>query len=292
MSSYEFIDAKKAEHSVRTLCRFLKASRAAYYVWCRGDSHTHDVDRKLVVHLRAAHCESFGVYGSPRLTAELKAQGVDVGRRRVARLMRAEGLSGIPKKRFVRTTVSRQDDPVAPNHLDRNFTVAKPNEAWVTDITYVRTRSGWAYLATIIDLFSRKVVGWAMEDHMETSVCLDALEQALRSRERPMDTLHHSDRGCQYTSRAHRKALADAGFVQSMSRKGNCWDNAVAESFFGTLKEKRVRNTIYPDLETARRHIGSYIHNFYNPKRRHQHLGQVSPIEFEQQHREASRLAA
>lgn len=292
MTSYEFIDAMKAQYSIRTLCRVIGASRAAYYAWCRGDSHAQDVDRKLVVRLRAAHRESHGTYGSPRLTAELNAQGIQVGRRRVARLMKAEGLSGIPKKRFVRTTRSKQDDLVAPNVLDREFTVDAPDVAWVTDITYVRTRSGWAYLAAIIDLFSRKVVGWALQDHMETSLCLDALQHALRSRERPTGVLHHSDRGCQYTSHAYRGALDDAGFVQSMSRKGNCWDNAVSESFFGSLKQEWVRKTVYADTDAARTSIGRYIHGFYNPTRRHQHLGQVSPVEFEQQHREASRLAA
>lgn len=292
MSSYEFVEAKKAEHPVRMLCRSLGISRAAYYAWRRGATHAADKDQRLVVHLRAAHRESQGTYGSPRLTAQLKQQGLAVGRRRVARVMKEQGLSGVPKKRFVKTTHSEHDDPVAPNRLDRDFTAEHPNQAWVTDITYIQTRSGWAYLAVIVDLFSRKVVGWALKDHMETSLCLTALERALRARQRPTGTLHHSDRGCQYTSGAYRAALDQAGFTQSMSRKGNCWDNAVAESFFGTLKQERVKKTIYANTEAARADISSYIHGFYNTKRKHSHLGQMSPIEFEQLHQQAERLVA
>ena len=293
MSIYRFIVAEQANYSVRRLCEVLIVSRSAFYAWMAGESWQEDRDRVLTIHIRAAHRASHCTYGVPRMVVELRAQGLSVGARRVARIMKQEGLSGVPKKRFRgSTTDSSHDSPLAPNLLKREFTVEAPNVAWVTDITYVPTHGGWVYLAVIIDLFSRKVVGWAMDSHMEASLCMAALQNAMDVRGTNQGTMHHSDRGSQYASIAYRTALLENGFVQSMSRKANCWDNAVAESFFGTLEQELVQGLVYRSLDDAKTAIANYIHHLYNPTRRHKHLGQISPVAFEQNHRNAVRLAA
>ena len=223
----------------------------------------------------------------------LNTAGHAVGRRRVARLMREEGLRGRPTRRFRgNTTDSRHDQPVAPNLLARNFTTEAPNIAWVGDITYLWTASGWCYLAVLLDLFSRKVVGWALDTHMRDDLCLDALHQAVTLRNPPPGLLHHTDRGSQYASHAYQKALADLGARPSMSRKGNCWDNACAESFFGTLKQELGADTNWADVHEARRAVGEYLHHFYNPVRLHSTLGHQSPIAFETSYREQLSQAA
>jgi putative transposase len=213
--------------------------------------------------------------------AELWARGKSVSRRRVARLMRKRGPEARKKRRFRRTTDSDHAQPIAPNLLDRNFIAVAPNQKWVTDITYIRTWEGWLFLATVLDLFSRRIVGWAIADHLRTELVLDALKFAL-GRRLPEDGLvHHSDRGSQYASEDYRQALRDAGIACSMSRKGNCWDNAVAESFFSTLKLELVYRQPWPTRATAKAAVIEWIEVFYNTKRRHSHLGYRTPAEEE-----------
>ncbi len=285
MTAYRFIQAEEAVWSVRRMCAALKISRSAYYAWASGSRSARQTkDAALVVHIKAIHRRSRGTYGAPRVTAELVAEGHDVGRGRVARLMREAGLSGTPKRQFrPRTTDSDHDDRVAENMLDRQFTATAPNQAWVGDITYLPTRSGWVYLAVLVDLFSRKVVGWNLQSHMKTELCLGALRQAVATREPAPGLLHHTDRGSQYTSDDYQQALASIGATPSMSRKGNCWDNAVAESFFGTLEQELVGRLELPwnDEDDARAAVADYIHAFYNHPRRHSTIGSCSPVDFE-----------
>jgi len=292
---YRLIQAEKATWSVRSMCDVLGVSRSAYYEWARGVSHQKDVaDAVLAVHIKAIHRRSRRTYGSPRVHAELVAEGHRVGVNRVARLMRDLGIAGVPKRRFKgTTTLSDHDEPVADNLLGRDFSAARPNEAWVGDITYLSTAAGWVYLAVLIDLFSRKVVGWALASHMRTELCLAALHQAVATRQPAPGLVHHTDRGSQYTSRDYQAALARRGITPSMSRKGNCWDNAVSESLFGTLEQELVRENggEWADLDQARAAISDYIHGFYNTSRRHSTLGYASPVDFEVHHRAARAVA-
>jgi transposase InsO family protein len=215
---------------------------------------------------------------------DLKEDGFEVGRRRVARLMREEGLTGSPPRPYKRTTDSKHNDKVADNVLDRHFTVDAPNKVWATDITYVRTWQGWMYLAVVIDLFSRRVVGLATATHMRTELVLDALSMALDRRVPDAGLLHHSDRGSQYASGAYRDALRDNGIVCSMSRKGNCWDNAVVESFFGTLKKELIHRRPWATVRSAHEAIAHYIEFFYNSRRKHSTLGYLSPAAYERKY--------
>jgi transposase InsO family protein len=235
----------------------------------------------MTAEISAVHRGSRATYGSPRVHAELQAQGHTVSRNRVARLMRLEGLQARRKRRFRTTTDSRHNLPIAPNELARDFEVGAPNVAWVTDITYVWTREGWLYLAALLDLFSRRVVGWATSDSLSTQLALNALAMALRARRPPEGMIHHSDRGCQYASNDYRQALAAAGIRPSMSRKGDCWDNAVAESFFSTIKAELIHDTDFLDRKSAAAVIDEYIRVFYNHQRRHSHNGYLSPVAFE-----------
>lgn len=286
MSTYRFIRSEEAHHAVRLLCRVLEVSRSAYYAWRAGQSHARTRDEKLLlVHIRAIHRRHKERYGAPRVLAELRGQGFVVSRKKVARLMREQGLVGRPRRRFRGTTTdSAHDDPVAPNLLDRQFETDAPNQAVVGDITYLRTQHGWVYLAVLIDLYSRKVVGWAMDESMETALCLRAFQRMCATRGELTGAIHHSDRGVQYASRTYRQAIEEAGMRQSMSRKGNCWDNAVAESFFGTLEQELVPERPWRDLHEARQAVSSYIHRYYNAERRHSHNGQQSPCDYEAQY--------
>ena len=286
MTTYGFIRAEEANHSVRTMCRVLAASRSAYYQWRDGESHQAPVgETELVVRIKATYRRNKGRYGAPRITEQLRREGLLVNRKRVARVMREHELAGRPRRSFRGcTTDSNHTEPVAANLLDRNFTVDAPNLALVGDITYLPTSAGWVYLAVLIDLFSRKVVGWAMADTMHTSLCLTALHRALATRGDLAGAIHHTDRGSQYASGIYRAALGKAGMRQSMSRKGNCWDNAVAESFFGTLEQELVAESSWRDLSEARREISAYIHSYYNCERLHSTLGYMTPQGFEAQH--------
>jgi putative transposase len=279
---FRFIQTEKAIYPVRVLCRTLAVSCTGFYAWCRrGLSLRAQQDAALKVEIRAAHAASGKRYGSPRIHADLKAESQHVGRKRVARLMREEGLEGQRKRRFRVTTDSRHSLPIAANRLNRDFSVSAPNKVWVTDITYIWTREGWLYLAAILDLFSRRVVGWSMDSHIDRDLALDALGMALRTRRPEPGLVHHSDRGVQYASGDYQRRLQDRGILCSMSRKGDCWDNAVAESFFSTLKAELVHRTDYVSRSQARASVFEYIEAFYNGRRRHSALGYVSPVEHE-----------
>jgi len=279
---FAFILEEKAHFPVRCLCTVLEVTRSGFYAWCaRPVAARTQATQRLAVEVAAIHAASKQRYGSPRVHEELQAQGRTVGRHRVARLMQQQGLRARKKRRFQTTTDSRHGLPVAANILDRQFTVTAPNRAWVTDITYLWTREGWLYLAVILDLFSRRVVGWSMSEHITRQLTLDALEAALRQRAPHAGLLHHSDRGSQYASGDYQALLALHGLVGSMSRRGNCWDNAVAESFFSTLKAELVYRTDYVSRSQARASIFEYIEAFYNGRRRHSALGYLSPVEHE-----------
>jgi putative transposase len=279
---FVFIATEKAWAPVTTLCRVLEVSRSGFYAWEDRDPSKRSMDDdKLCVEIVAIHKASRGTYGSPRVHAELQALGIAVSRKRVARLMRTLGLESPRKKRFKATTDSKHDMPVADNVLDRHFEVEAPDLAWVTDITYVWTDEGWLYLAAILDLFSRRVVGFAMSDRIDRALVLQALKLAAGRRVPDAGLTHHSDRGSQYASSDYRQALADLDIVCSMSRKGNCWDNAVAESFFATLKTELVYRRRFVTRVEAREAIFDFIETFYNSHRRHSTLGYLSPMEFE-----------
>ncbi len=268
------------------MCTQLDVSRSGYYAGKdRKPSRREQEDVQLRVAIKASHTASRGTYGSPRVLDDLKDDGFKVSRRRVSRLMAEEGLTGTPKKPFKRTTDSKHNEAIADNTLDRNFTVEAPDKIWATDITYVRTWEGWMYLAVVVDLFSRRVIGWAMATHMRTGLVMNALDMALGQRLPAAGLIHHSDRGSQYASADYRRALDDNNIVCSMSRKGNCWDNAVVESFFATLKKELIHRKPWATVRAARRAIVEYVEVFYNRKRKHSTLGYCSPVGFEEQHR-------
>jgi transposase InsO family protein len=289
MSRYRFIEAERAVYPIAMLCRVLKVGRASYYAWKRRNPSARATeDAALIARIRTFHVASRATYGVPRIHADLCAAGTRVGRKRVWRLMRAAGLSGCQRgRRRVRTTVSDPTATPAPNLLARDFHADRPDERWVGDITYLPTDEGWLYLAALLDLHSRKVVGWAMADHLRAELALDALAMALTERRPPPGQLtHHTDRGCQYTASAYQAALEEAGIACSMSRSGNCYDNAVAESFFGTLKAELLLGDGWATRAEARLAVFEWIAVFYNRQRRHSALGYQSPVAFE-----AARLA-
>lgn len=282
---FEFIHAEKANYPIRILCRVLEVSSSGYYRWRRAEPSEHsNQDQRLSVEIRAIHSESRGTYGSPRVHAELQAKGFEIGRNRVARIMAEEGITGRRPPRFCKTTDSRHDHPIAPNIVERDFNPPAPNQVWAADITYIPTTSGWAYLAVVLDLFSRRVIGWAVADHMRSELVLEALGRALGTRDVGEQLVHHSDRGSQYASTRHREELERRGISCSMSAKGCCYDNAVVESFFATLKKELVYRTNWIDYNEARMSIVEYIQAFYNCRRRHSTLGYMSPNEFEVSH--------
>jgi putative transposase len=279
---FVFIAAEKAVYPVGVLCDVLGVSRSGYYAWSgRPEPARAKSDEQLKAQIAAVHEKSRSTYGSPRVHAELRDKGVRVGKKRVERLMREDGLKARQKRRFRRTTDSNHTHPIAPNVLARQFTVTAPNKVWVTDVTYIATNEGWLYLAAILDLFSRRVVGWATSATNDRALALDALELALQARQPAAGLLHHSDRGSPYASEDYRHVLRQRGLVASMSRSGDCWDNAVAESFFATLKTELVDHESYPTRAAATVSIGDYLERFYNPVRLHSHLGYKSPMEFE-----------
>jgi transposase InsO family protein len=289
---FAFIDAEKAEQSVTTLCRALGVSKSGFYAWKRRrPSKREQSDRKLMTSIVDIFERSMSTYGSPRVHAELREQGTRVGQKRVARLMRLRGLRAlVPKRRKKRVPPGVELAP-AGNVLDRAFDVAAPNRCWAADITYVWTWQGWLYLAVVIDLFSRRVVGWAAGDHMRTSLVLEALDMAIGRRVPGDGLLHHSDRGSQYASDDYTRRLRRHGIECSMSRRGDCYDNAVVESFFGTMKSELVYRQSWPTRKTAKQAIGQYIETFYNPFRRHSYLGMKSPADFERCYAEQAQAA-
>lgn len=264
------------------MCRLLSVSRSGYYAWRRrARSRCRDRDAPVVSAIRAAHRASGGTYGSPRVYQALRRGPFASGRHRIARLMREHGIVGRPKRRYRRTTDSSHDRPVAPNLLARRFRALEPNRIWVGDITYIATGEGWLYLAILLDVYSRRVVGWSMGSELATELALQALRMALGRREVPSGLVHHTDRGCQYASQAYQEALARSGLVCSMSRQGDCWDNAMAESFFGTLKTELVYRSSWSTRDEARSDLYQYLEGFYNRRRLHSALGYRAPAEFE-----------
>jgi len=265
------------------MCDALEISRSGYYAWRRrAPSRRAQEDQQIAVAIDAAHRTGRGTYGSPRITRELKAQGLRVGRKRVSRLMRQQGLQGVPRRRFRVTTVSDPSLAVASNSLARQFQAEPLDDVWAADLTYLWTQEqGWLYLAVVLDLCSRRVIGWSLGESLSTELPLEALRMA-RS-QRPAARLHHSDRGCQYASAAYRAELARLGIECSMSRRGNCWDNAPVESFFSTLKRELVHRSAWRTRQEARRDLFDYIEVFYNRQRRHSALDYQSPAAFEAQ---------
>jgi transposase InsO family protein len=281
---FAFIAAEKASFPVRVLCRTLEVSRAGFYAWRRRPPAPRtQADQRLGLEIQAIHAASRQRYGSPRVQAELRHRGQRPSRKRVARLMRAHGLCARRRRRFRITTHSAHPQPVAPNVLARRFAVAAPDTAWVTDITYLWTTEGWLYLAVILDLFSRAIVGWALSAQITRQLPLQALTMALGRRRPPRGLLHHSDRGSQYASGDYQRVLTTHGIVGSMSRRGNCWDNAVAESFFATLKVELAHEAHWATRAQAHAEVFEYLEGFYNGQRRHSALGYLSPVAFERQ---------
>jgi transposase InsO family protein len=279
---FAFIDEEKATWPVGAMCDVLSVSRSGFYAWkTRPTSPRALEDAELVVDIKAAHKAGRGNYGSPRVFRALRKRGKRIGKKRVERLMRQEGIAGKKRKKFCVTTDSRHADPIAPNIVQRHFDAPVPNAVWVTDVTYVWTHEGWLYLAAILDLCSRRVVGWATSANNDTELALDALKRAKGSRTPLLGLVHHSDRGSVYASEAYRDALKALGAVASMSRKGDCWDNAVAESFFATIKGEMIDDQEFETRAEASVAISNYIDAFYNVSRLHSTIGYVSPIEFE-----------
>ena len=287
---FAFIQAEKASFPVNTLCRVLQVSRQGFYASQRRPESAHrQTDRRLSVQIAAIHAGSRRCYGSPRIHAELRATGQRTSRKRVARLMQAGGLVARRRRRFRLIRPSLALAPVG-NVLNRQFRPAAPNRRWVTDITSVTTLEGWLHVAVILDLFSRRVIGWAISDRLGEGLALEALTMGLVRRRPRAGLIHHSDRGPQYVSDQYTALLTRHGIVVSLSRRGNCWDNAVAESFFATLKVELINDQRWPTRRAAHRAIFEYIEVFYNGQRRHSTLGYLSPTAFEAQWREQANV--
>ena len=277
---YEFIKAKQKKYDTRMMCRLLGVARSGYYAWLRKPNSDHELeDKRLVRLIRASFEASQGVYGAPRVFLDLREAGETCSKHRVARLMRENGIRAQPGYR-TRRYVAGKPAELIPDLVKRNFEVSKPNRVWVSDITYIRTWEGWLYLAVVMDLCSRKIVGWATRSTIHRDLVLDAVMMSVKERQ-PQETIIHSDQGSQYGSDDWRRFCLSNGLKPSMSRRGNCWDNAVAESFFGSLKKERIKKRIYRNRDVATADVSDYIESFYNPERRHQHLGGVSPEVFE-----------
>jgi len=277
---YSCIDRRRRLYPVRMMCDALKVSASGYYDWqARPESPRAKYDRQLTETIRQVHAESDGTYGSPRVHAELNATGHSCGRPKVARLMHMAGLKGCPKRRFRVTTKSGMTR--ARNLLEQDFSATTTNERWASDITYLWTGQGWLYLAVVMDLYSRRIIGWSMNRRINRHLVLDALNMALGQRRPGEDLIHHSDRGVQYLSDDFQALLKVNGITCSMSDKGSCYDNAVVESFFASLKRERTKRRKYQTRNEARADVFDYIERFYNRKRRHGYVGNISPVQFE-----------
>jgi putative transposase len=282
--TYQFIEAHRRQFPIEVMCRILEVAPSGYYEWLKHPiSNRAQEDARLLGLIRDSFIASHGIYGAPRVFLDLREAGETCSKHRVERLMRENGLRALHGYRTRRISASKPA-VLIPNILKRQFTVSKPNRVWVTDTTYIRTWQGWLYLAVVMDLFSRRIVGWATRATLHRELVLDAVLMAVRRR-RPRQTLIHSDQGTQYGSDAWRRFCKTNRLEPSMSRRGNCWDNAVAESFFSSLKKERIKKQIYKDRDTATRDIADYITSFYNRTRRHSHLGGVSPEAFEAAHK-------
>ena len=277
---FRFIFAEKASFPIAFMCLRLRVSTSGFYAWCRRpESNRAKEDRRLAVLAREAHERGRRAYGSPRVHAELKAQGIAISRKRVIRLMQAAGLRGKTRRKWVKTTDSGHGLPVAPNLLARDFRASAPDRRWVGDVTYLRTPEGWLYLAVIVDLYSRFVVGWALSAVNDRRLAMRALEMAIQRRCPEVGLLHHTDQGSPYASEDYQKLLERHGITCSMSRTGDCYDNAAMESWFGTLKTELGES--FESAATAKHQLFEFIEVFYNQRRRHSALGYVSPAEFE-----------
>jgi len=270
------------------MCHVLEVSRTAYYSWLkRPVSARQQRDKELLVHIKEIYLIGRKTYGSPRIHDEMKKRNINCSRKRVERLMKKNDIVSIHKNKFISTTNSKHNLPVAPNVLNRKFYADEPNQVWVADITYIPTREGWLYLAAVLDIYSRKIVGWAMGDRITTELITDAFNMAIYQRSPGVGLIHHSDRGCQYASNLYQETLQQHGIICSMSRKGDCWDNAVMESFFHTLKTELVNHRRYQLRTQAKRDIFEYIEVFYNRLRSHSSIGYVSPEFYEKQRKVA-----
>lgn len=277
---YEFIKAHRREYPIEVMCRTLDVAPSGYYEWLQKPISDRALkDARLLKLIRASYKASHGIYGAPRIFLDLREAGETCSKHRVERIMRVNKIVALHGYRVRHYTVGKPS-VLIPNLVKRQFNVEKPNRIWATDITYIRTWEGWLYLAVVMDLFSRKIVGWATRPTIHRGLVLDAVMMAV-SRRRPTGTVIHSDQGCQYGSDDWRRFCRKNRPEPSMSRRGNCWDNAVAESFFASLKKERVKKRIYNTREMAIIDISEYIESFYNPKRRHSHIGGVSPDDFE-----------
>ena len=293
MKVYRFVAAQEAHHSISQLCRVLQVARSGYYAWRRrGPSARAVADAALTTTITQIHAANRGVYGAPRVHVELRdAQQLRCGRKRVARLMRQAGLVGVCRRRTVRTTRRAEPAIVATDLVQRRFTTSAPNRLWVADLTFLPTWQGFLYLAVILDVFSRRVVGWALADHLRTEVVLDALEMALSRRRPAPGLIHHSDHGSQYTSLAFGTRCQQAGIRPSLGSVGDCYDNALMESFFATLECELVAREHWRTHAQARTAVFAYLETFYNPRRRHSSLGYLSPAEFERRAQQTTCVA-
>lgn len=279
---FHFIDQAKKEFPVSRLCYLMGVSQSGYFAWKdRPVSRRQRADLVMLAHIRSAWSLSNGTYGSPRMTRELQDQGFAVGRRRIARLMRENKMHARQKRRFKKTTDSYHSFPIAPNIIAQDFAATGPHQKWGADISYIWTREGWLYLAVVIDLFARRVIGWAVSDRLHRKLALQALEKAITMRRPPKGLIHHSDRGSQYCSFDYQAKLKENGIMISMSGKGNCYDNAMVETFFKTLKSEMIWRTVFHTRDDAQKAIAQYIDGFYNPIRRHSSLDYMSPAHFE-----------
>lgn len=283
MSAFKLIAAEKANHPIDLMCRVLGVSRSGFYAWAtRAPSDRQLHDAWLTGQILEIHKETRGVYGAPRIQAELRlGRGIRVGRKRVERLMGKAGISGLVSKKRGRTTIRVPGVRVADDLVQRDFRPGAPNVLWVADLTYLRTWEGWLYLVAVQDAFSRRIVGWSMADHMRADLVVDALNMAIARRRPDAGLIHHSDQGSQFVSLAFGQACGKAGVARSMGSRGDCFDNAVAESFFATLKKELIRRQPWPTRAELRQAVFEYIELFYNATRRHSTLGFLSPAEYE-----------
>jgi len=278
---FRFISDHLETFNVGRMCMLLNVSRSGFYAWRkRPESRTSRENRALEDRIRLVHANSHGIYGAPRIHRDLNEDGVCCGKNRVARIMRNAGLRSRTRKKFKATTNSKHNLPVAPNLMNQQFSAEAADSAWVGDITYIWTDEGWLYLAVLLDLFNREVVGWSASSRMTRQLAIDALQMALGKREPGRDLMHHTDRGSQYASADYQTILKEHGMVCSMSRKGNCYDNAVAESFFARLKSEWVNHERYRSRSEAIESLFYYIEIFYNRKRRHSSINYATPQEY------------
>lgn len=280
---FSFIDAQRARYPVSVMCRVLEVSRSGYHAWSRREPcQRARHDGRLARRIRKIHKRSKGTYGVPRIHAQLRHEGVRIGRKRVERLMRREGICGLVKRKRGKTTIKVPGVRVADDLVERDFNPDAPNKLWVADITHIRTWESWLYLAAVIDCYSRRCVGWSMADHLRAELVVDALEMAVSRRRPDPGLVHHSDQGSQYVSLVFGQRLCDAGIAQSMGSKGDAYDNAVAEAFFGSLKKERINRRSWPTKQEARTAVFEWIEGWYNAERLHSTLGYVSPVVYEE----------